>query len=204
MYIELLGLSGVRIQSDRATILLSPPSKTSELRSSRMKADIVVLGNTGDEINVDPAHENLFVVDQPGEYESSGVFFYCLGNPPSGETTSLLTSITVEGVTVTHLGGLNKELNNAAIELFEGTDVLIIPVGGKDVLSAKQASELINTIEPRIVIPMHFARPGLKTNYETADAFFKEFGSKAEKQDKAKITKKDLPQDTMQTFYLSA
>jgi len=204
MHIELLGLSGVRIQGDNTTILLSPPSKKSELKSSRMKADIVVLGNMGDEINVDPANEQLFIIDQPGEFESSGVFFYCVGHPPKGETNSLLTSLTVEGVTITHLSGLSGELDASAIDLFEGTDVLMIPTGGKDVLDAKQASKLVNAIEPRVVIPMHFAKQGLKTNYDAPDAFLKELGAKTEKQDKARLTKKDLPQDTMQTIYLAS
>ncbi len=204
MFIELLGLAGVKIQSNDTTILLAPPGEQSELKTSRLKADIVVLGNPADKINVASSLENgeLFIIERPGEYEARGVFFYCLPNPPQGEILSLLTSATIEGVVVTHLGSLGRALTPAELELFDGTDVLILPAGGNGVLSPKEASELVNQLEPRIVIPMHTNRPGLKTKYkETAD-FLKEMGSKAAAQEKIKITKKDLPQEDVQIINL--
>lgn len=204
MFIELLGLSGVKIQTNDTTILLSPPSEQSELKTSRVKADIVVLGNPADKINVVPSQENqtLFTIERPGEYEARGIFFYCLHNPTAGEIASLLTSATIEGIVVTHLGGLNRALTAAELELFDGTDVLILPAGGNGVLGPKEASELVNQLEPRLVIPMHTARPGLKTKYKNVTDFLKEVGSRAAPQEKVKITKKDLPQEDMQIINL--
>ncbi len=203
MYIELLGLSGVRITTGDKTILLAPPGASSELKASNFKADIVVLGHPDDKINATPGGERLFTISEPGEYEAGGVFFYCLANPLSGEMISLLTSVTVEDVVVTHLGGLGRTLTPAELEIFEGTDVLLIPTGGQNVLSAKAASELVSELEPRVVIPMHAARPGLKTKYDEAGVFLKAMGAKADQQDKVKITKKDLPQDQMQIIHLA-
>jgi len=63
--------------------------------------------------------------------------------------------------------------------------------------------EIINEIEPRIVIPMHYKIPGLKVDVESADKFLKEMGaSKAEKMAKLKISKKDLPQEEMKVILL--
>lgn len=202
MHIELLGLSGVRIQSEDRIILLAPPTQEGELKASRMKADIVVLGKPGDSINVDPRNESLFVVDGPGEYESAGVFVYCQSNPPAGKTSSLLSLLTVEGVTIAHLGGLDRDLTAAELDLFEGADILIIPVGGGTVISSKKAVEIVEKIEPRIVIPMHFARKGITAKYETPDAFLRELGKTGEAQEKLKVAKKDLPQETMEVCYL--
>ena len=204
MFIELLGMSGAKIQSNDTTILLAPPSEQSELKASRFKADVVVLGNPKDEVNIAPNQENeaIFTIASPGEYESRGVFFYCLANPAQGETVSLLTSATIEGVVVTHLGGLNRALTATELELFDGTDVLILPAGGNGVLGPKEASDIINQLEPRVVIPMHTARPGLKTKYRDVADFLKEIGSKAAPQEKIKITKKDLPQEDMQIINL--
>lgn len=198
MYIELLGLSGVRLQSNDKTILLSPPDAGSELRQNRLKADIVVSTAKADAINVSPAGEGgkLFTISSPGEYEAQGVFFYCLPNALGGDKSALLTSLTVEDMVITHLADLRRELTNTELELFEGTDILLLPVGGQDVLTSKAAAELVSTLEPRIVIPMHFGQPGLKTKYEDVASFLKIVGP-AEPQDKVKILKKDLPQEGM-------
>jgi hypothetical protein len=203
MFIELLGLSGVKIQTNNTTIILSPADEKSELKSSRMKADIVVLSKSQDKVNIEPREEKLFKIVRPGEYESSGVFLYCTANPPKGENKSILTSITVEGVSIAHLGGIDKELTQEQIELFEGSDILIIPVGGNSVIDAKLAATIVEKIEPRIVIPMHFAQKGLKTKYDDIQKFLKEVGAKtSEPQNKLKITKKDLPQETLEYIYL--
>gem|GEM_PF-130927 len=202
MIIELLGLSGVKIQSNNTVILLSPPSEKSEIRASRFKADCIVLGNPNDKINVDPREEKLFIVDSTGEYETSGIFIYCISNPEKGNPTSLMSLIKIEGISIAHLACLGNDLTDNQLELFEGADILIIPIGGKDVLDAKRAKEIIEKIEPRIVIPMHFAQKNLKTAYDSQEKFFKEIGSNPEAQDKAKITKKELPQETMEVINL--
>jgi len=203
MFIELLGLSGVKIQTNNTTILLSPHGEKSELKASRMKADIVVFSNNQDKTNIDPREEKLFKITKPGEYESSGVFLYCASNPPKGECKSILTSITLEGISIAHLSNLDNDLTQEQIELFEGSDILIIPVGGNKVIDAKHAATIVEKIEPRIVIPMHFAQKGLKTKYDEVQKFLKEVGAKTiEPQEKLKITKKDLPQETMDTIYL--
>ena len=131
------------------------------------------------------------------------MFVYCTAHPAKGKIVSLLTSLTVEGITIAHLSGLNHELTEAQLALFEGADILMVPIGGNNVLDAKQAHELVANIEPRIVIPMHFAQSGLKTKYASAAAFLKETGAKTQEQDKLKITKKDLPQETMEIVYIT-
>ncbi len=202
MFIELLGLSGVKIQSGDLVVLLSPPDSKGELKASRTKADIVVYSNPKDDVNVEARAEKLFAIKSPGEYEASGVFVYCLSNPEKGEPKSLLSSVSLEGITVAHLGGLGHELTSSQLELFEGTDVLIVPIGGNDVLNAKAAKQLVDKVEPRVVIPMHFSQKGLKTNYDDVEKFFKEIGTTPQAHDRIKLTKKELPQETMDILHL--
>lgn len=202
MIIELLGLSGVKIQTNNSVVLLSPASENSELKASRLKADCVVLGSPEDKINIEPKEEKLFLIDSAGEYETNGIFVYCVSNPAKGKSESLMSLIKAEGISVAHLCSLGRELSKEAMELFEGADILLIPVGGKDVLDAKRAKAIVDQIEPRIVIPMHFSQTGLKTSYDDPEKFFKEIGANPQKQDKAKISKKDLPQETMEALYI--
>jgi|TARA_Y100000310_G_scaffold165626_2_gene165360 hypothetical protein len=203
MYIELLGLSGLKIQTNDTVVLLAPPGKKSEIKSSRMKADIVVLKSPNDEVNIEPRAEKLFTIKNPGEFESSGIFVYCTAQPEKGEPKSLMNLINIEGVTIAHLADLGHQLSDAQHELFEGADVLLVPVGGKDVLDAKAAKQLIEKIEPRVVIPMHAALKGLKTSYDDIEKFWKVIGTTPEPQERIKITKKELPQETMDILHLT-
>jgi L-ascorbate metabolism protein UlaG (beta-lactamase superfamily) len=53
-------------------------------------------------------------------------------------------------------------------------DVLLIPVGGRTVINAAQAAQLVRQLEPRYVVPMHYAIPGLKLELDPLDRFLKE------------------------------
>ena len=83
-----------------------------------------------------------------------------------------------------------------------GTDILLIPVGGTYTINAKTAVEIVSQIEPRIIIPMHYALPGLKVKLDGVDKFIKEMGLKPTYEDKLKITKKELPQEDVELVIL--
>lgn len=55
----------------------------------------------------------------------------------------------------THLGDIGS-VDNAVIEFAKNTDFLFIPVGGCYTIDAKQAKELVDKIQPKHVIPMHY------------------------------------------------
>ena len=55
-----------------------------------------------------------------------------------------------------HLGDLGCELEPEQIEALKGLDAVMIPVGGFYTIDAKQAKALIDQIEPRVTIPMHY------------------------------------------------
>jgi L-ascorbate metabolism protein UlaG (beta-lactamase superfamily) len=44
------------------------------------------------------------------------------------------------------------------------------------VISAAEAAEVVRQLEPRYVIPMHYAIPGLKVELDPIDRFLKEMG----------------------------
>ena len=55
-----------------------------------------------------------------------------------------------------HLGDLGCELEPEQIEALKGLDAVMIPVGGFYTIDAKQAKALIDQIEPRVTLPMHY------------------------------------------------
>ena len=52
----------------------------------------------------------------------------------------------------------------------------MIPVGGEYTIDSSSANKIISQIEPKIVIPMHFALPKLKFKLDEVSKFLKTMG----------------------------
>jgi L-ascorbate metabolism protein UlaG (beta-lactamase superfamily) len=79
-------------------------------------------------------------------------------------------------VRVCHLGDLGHRLDDSDAETVSSTDVLLVPVGGRTAINAAEAAEVVRQLEPRYVVPMHYAIPGLKLELDPIDKFLKEMG----------------------------
>jgi L-ascorbate metabolism protein UlaG (beta-lactamase superfamily) len=62
----------------------------------------------------------------------------------------------VDGLRVAHLGDLGHTLSSEQVKDIGQVDVILIPVGGYYTIDAKTAVEVVNQLNPRIVIPMHY------------------------------------------------
>lgn len=200
MQISWLGYSAFRLQENGITILTNPYDQASNFRIHKQAADIVI-SSQGRKTKGHEAAEAVsgkpMVIASPGEYEIKGVFIYGL---PQGDQTIYL--LTVDGISVAFLGTVKlKELSQAQLEVMEGADVLIIPVGGGVVTSAKDAAHIINQIEPRIVIPAHYKMTGSK-GLDSVDAFLKEYSAPHETIEKLKLHKKDLAHEDTKVVVL--
>ena len=188
MVINYLGLSAFRLQINGTSILLDPPDEAGGLKLPRMQNDLVIYSRAGAGVKNDKA----FAIDSPGEYEVKEIFIYGL----EAEGGRLIYLIETENMRLVHLGGLSQtRLTPEQLERLEGADVLFIPVGGGNSLTAKQAAELVGQLEPRMVIPMNYKMPGVKLKLDSVDDFKKEVGGKFETMDKLKLARKDLPEE---------
>jgi L-ascorbate metabolism protein UlaG (beta-lactamase superfamily) len=94
--------------------------------------------------------------------------------------------VELEDMTLVHLGALSdKELSKEARENLGEIDVLFVPIGGNGVLSPAEAHELAVSLEPKIIVPMHYEE-------KTLGLFLKESGNGNEEVDKLTLKKKDL------------
>ena len=64
--------------------------------------------------------------------------------------------LQAEGYKLAHLGDLGCPLNDEQKQLLQDLDVLMIPVGGYFTIDAKQAKEIVDQLQPKCVIPMHY------------------------------------------------
>ena len=63
---------------------------------------------------------------------------------------------TPKGLVIVHLADLGHLPDENLVEKLSNPDVLMIPVGGVITIDAKEAVSVINSLKPKIVIPMHY------------------------------------------------
>lgn len=144
-----------------------------------------------------------FVISGPGEYEIGGVFVTGIqtnGHSDSFDPTERNTMYIYDfdGVKVAHLGGTNRVPNQSEVEELGNVHILLIPIGGTSTLNAVQAAEMVNLIEPNIVIPMHYMTESSIIKLDPLNKFLKEMGlSNIEPVDSYKVTNpRNLPEET--------
>lgn len=200
------GNTCVRIEAEhgdkKATLVTDPYGSETGLRFPRTLApDVAVLSHEDVKRFPDDAFTNTpFLIHTPGEFEVNGLFVFgiSLATPEAPSPTNLIYRFEIEGVNIAFLGGLHRMLTEAEIEKLGTIDVLLMPVGGGGLLDAKKAVEVMNAIEPRIVIPLAHQVEGLKEALGTADAFCKQIGVCTRTDgNKLKVTRKDLPADNV-------
>ncbi|MBI2610191.1 MBL fold metallo-hydrolase [Candidatus Giovannonibacteria bacterium] len=214
MVITYYGASCFKVQSGDLTIAFDPPSKGSDLKPPRFECHVVLSSHDH------PLHNGLkelpgkkgedpFFISGPGEYEYGGLQITAIQSfhdNTSGKKlgTNTIYVVEMENIRLCHLGDLGQgELEAESIEVIGKSDVLFVPVGGKDVIDAETAAKIITQLEPRVVIPMHYAI--LKTALKGArvDEFLKELGEeKIKPEDKFTFKKKELPEDGMKVVLL--
>lgn len=166
-----------------------------------LKPNVVVLSHQDRKwFPLDAFETKPFVVSDPGEYEIGGVFIHGVlwkGEEKKGPYP-LLYRFEIEMMSVGFLGGASRQPNEEELGSLEDIDILIVPVGGGDVLTPKQAAEVVREVEPRVVIPIYRHLDGIKESLADAEAFCKELGA-AERQNlnKLKIARKDLPAENI-------
>jgi len=80
--------------------------------------------------------------------------------------------IKMEDISIGYLGMINaKEITPEVGNFFSDTDMVLLPIGGGDMIDITEASNIIKQLEPKIVIPMYYKIPGLKIKRAELEIF---------------------------------
>src|SRR5579859_428820 len=170
MELTWLGHSCFRLRGKDVTLVTDPPSPTTGYTLGRLNAGIVTISHNHAGHNyVQGVGGDPYVVRGPGEYEVQQVLISGLLTYHDDEHGARLGRNTVyvfhmDDLLICHLGDLGHPLNAREQEEVSDCDVLLLPVGGGNSLDAKRAAELVSQVEPRVIIPMHYATPALKAS----------------------------------------
>ncbi len=78
---------------------------------------------------------------------------------------------TVDGITFCHLGDLGSSLEDEDIQELGDIDVLFIPVGDVFTIGAEGAWDLVERLDPKVVVPMHYRTGGLTLSIKPLEPF---------------------------------
>lgn len=203
------GHSCFKIVTKDTVIVTDPFSKDIGLKPIRCEADIVTVSHDHyDHNNTSSLRGSPFLINGPGEYEFKGVVIQGINSfhdEKQGKERGLnaLFVMEAEDIRICHLGDLGqKELTDKQIEFLGEIDILMIPVGGIYTIDSERAVAIINQIEPKIVIPMHYKIPNLTIKLQGVDAFLKEIGVEKQVVDQLTIKKKDLSKEEMKVIII--
>lgn len=190
MEIQWHGLSCVTIKGKNGTVLFDPyDSKQAGIEYPAGKVDVVLLSDKNPLLTYEKA-EGQHLFNWPGEYEAKGILFDAVvahdrpkekdeGKKDEAQEV-LMFVLTMDDFKIAHLSTVGHKLTPEMLEKVGDVDILILPVGGSvkgaTCLSAEKAQEVVEQVEPRMVIPMMYDC-GQKLSLTGVEPFLKAVGA---------------------------
>lgn len=192
------GWSCFRLKGKEASIVTDPYTLPSPSSLSKLTPDIVTISDR-QHAESDAPSGAFKVIAGPGEYEVKNVLIAGIPSFTQGQRIGTIFKIELDELVLCHLGQLKEPLSASQVEDLANVDVLFVPVAGAgESIDAAKAVEMINLLEPRVVVPMHFELAALGTAGTPVEKFCHEMGqTSVSPQAKLTLTKTSLPAEPM-------
>lgn len=198
--IEYKGANSVIITTKKSAIAVDPKLSIVGLKDLPLK-DVIELGT--EERFLIHAPTARLSIEGPGEYEVGDFSIRGMSavrhiDTANDEKLATIYRIEVGEARVALLGNIAPTLTDDQLEFLGVIDILILPVGGGGyTLDATSAVSLTRRIDPKVVVPIHYADEALKYEVpqDILETFTKELGAPVEEMTKLKVkTLASLPQ----------
>ena len=169
MELSFFGANCVRISTKKAQIVVDDNLDKLGLKSIT-KPDAISLRTHA----AVPQREAHFTAGMPGEYEVSGVVIHGIAArahmDSEDEKNAVIYTITVDDMRIAILGHIYPDLSEDQLEAIGHVDIAIVPVGNNGyTLDGVGALQVIKKIEPKVVIPTHYADKAVKYEVEQVE-----------------------------------
>jgi L-ascorbate metabolism protein UlaG (beta-lactamase superfamily) len=147
--------SDIKKVSNKNTVLICPQICKSEVEGLNVKE--IKYMSPGDKVKVDDVEVEAVPAYNVNKFRAPGKVFH------PKEEGHIGYVFTVNNIRVYLMGDTDfiPEMSNIK------ADIVLVPVSGTYVMTAEEAIEAVNTIKPRLAIPMHFgAIVGSKSDAE--------------------------------------
>lgn len=168
MEIQYFGANCFKITSKKTTVVTDDNLARLGLKTVTKPTDVLL--KTSPSM---PPHEAQFTADMPGEYEVGDVIIRGVAArghmEEKGKAGSTVFIVTSGDTSVAVLGHIHPDLTDQQVEDIGHVDIAIVPIGGNGyTLDGVGAQSVIKKLEPRAVIPAHYADKAIK--YEVPQA----------------------------------
>lgn len=162
MDIQFYGANCIVLTGKQARVVIDDNLAELGATSITKEGDIAVFTMA----HADPAQRTKILIDQPGEYEVSGVSVFGIATrahvDEEKSKNATMYKIIFDDTSVLVAGHVYPELSDSQLEAIGMVDVLFVPVGGNGyTLDGVGALKLVRKIEPKVVIPTHYDDPAL-------------------------------------------
>ena len=183
--IEYKGGNGVVISTKKTTGVIDPKLSVVGLKDLKTKDMVEIATEARFALNDDEAK---IAIEGPGDYEVGDFSIHGVRatrhlDTEADEPISTMYRIEIGDVRIAVIGNIAPKLHEDQQEELGIIDVLIIPVGGGGyTLDATSAATVVRQIDPKVVIPVHYADSGLKYEVpqDTLETFTKELAAPVE------------------------
>jgi L-ascorbate metabolism protein UlaG (beta-lactamase superfamily) len=190
--IEYKGGNGVIISTKKSTLVVDPKLSVIGLKDLSIK-DVIEVA-TEPRFAIDSRDARL-VIEGPGEYEIGdfsvrGIRAVRHIDTSADEKIATIYRIEVGEVRIALIGNIAPKLIEEQLEELGVIDMVIVPVGGGGLtLDATSAASVVRQIDPKVIIPTHYAGEDLayEMPQDTLETFVKELGAPVETTQKYKV-----------------
>ncbi|EQB63951.1 MAG: beta-lactamase fold-like protein Zn-dependent hydrolase [candidate division Zixibacteria bacterium RBG-1] len=204
--IKWLGHAHFLISNNKVKIALDPFDSSVGYPMPDVSADILLMSHGHlDHNNASAVKGNPVQITGYGKKSAKGIDFTGVktyhddqqGKSGRGENTVFVWEM--EGIRFAHCGDLGHLLTEQNLKEIGAVDVVMIPVGGFYTIDSKVATQNIEKLKPKVVIPMHYKQPFMGDDFpiDKVDVFLQ--GKKnVQKVGKNTLTlnKEKLPEET--------
>ena len=186
--------------------LIFDPFKGIGLPRPKAKADIVLCSHSHSDHNNAAAvsHKRSIVLEgftgiaRISDISVKGIATYHDEVQGSKRGKNSVYSVGLDGLSFCHLGDLGHELSASHVREVGSVDVLFLPVGGFYTIGPEQARRVMESLKPRITVPMHYRLPGMSKAFNQLSTL-KSFTRKDENVKRLKgprftVSRDDLPE----------
>lgn len=153
MKIEYYGHACFSLTCDNYTIVLDPYKGVEGFEDINLEANEVICSHS----HFDHAYiDGVKIVEgiSPFKNEKISVFHDDANGTKRGLND--INILKAQDKVVVHLGDLGHLLNKEVIDKIKNCDVLMIPVGGFYTIGIAEALKIIEDVNPKYIIPMHY------------------------------------------------
>lgn len=178
MIITYFGKQFFKVQHGDTVLAFNPISKDSKSNKNSRFGSLVAFSTTnhpdynGFEM-VSHGETVPFEVKGPGDYEIKDIFIKGIQTftELSGKKyINTIYTLSLDNISLCFLGCVSKDsVTTEARGAIESPDILFVPIGNEDLMTAGEAYKLAVSLEPKLIIPMDYDDKTLK-------AFLKEGG----------------------------